>query len=141
MERWKADSNNPIICCLYGELGSGKTTFTQGFEKGLGITARLLSPPFIIVRRYSLKNDNLFLYHVDLYRIKNKLGFEGLGLREIFSDSNAIILIEWAERLGSLLPNIRTDIHFSMMSENERRIEVSENSDNQKVRESESLTV
>ena len=114
----------PAIFCLYGELGSGKTTFTQGFAKGLGISTRLLSPTFIIVRRYSLPNPTIFLYHIDLYRIKNEHDLDGLGLREIFSDPNAIILIEWAERLESLLPVQRTDIQFGVIDKYKRRITI-----------------
>jgi len=127
----------PSIVCLYGELGSGKTTFAQGFAKGLGIPSRLLSPTFIIVRRYSLIDKNTFFYHIDLYRMKSVSDTDGLGLQEIFSDPHAIILIEWAQRLGALLPKTRTDIHFSVLSDDERRIEVrsenSEDSEDQKI--------
>ena len=113
-----------LILCLYGELGSGKTTFTQGFAKGLGISTRLLSPTFIIVRRYSVQNRNNFFYHIDLYRIKNMSDLDGLGLREIFSDPHAIICIEWAERLGKLLPKNKIDIQFEVLNEEERRISI-----------------
>jgi len=115
---------SPAIYCLYGELGSGKTTFIQGFARGLGITTRLLSPTFIIVRRYALKVPASFLYHIDLYRTQSMKDLEGLGLSEIFSDPHAIILMEWADRLGSLLPHKRTDIHFETLSEDERKITV-----------------
>lgn len=107
------------IVCLYGELGSGKTTFTQGFAKGLGITSRLLSPTFIIVRRYDIPKSNKLLYHIDLYRVST---FEGLGLAEIFADENAIVVIEWAERLGDILPENRTDIHFSVLDNEQHKI-------------------
>jgi len=147
----------PAVVCLYGELGSGKTTFVQGVAKGLGIDTRLLSPTFIIVRRYPLKSGISFFYHIDLYRTKSVSDLEGLGLREIFSDPHAVICIEWAQRLGSFLPKQRTDIHFSVISEGQRKIEVrsensenserleysedSENQKNQKVRKSESLNI
>ena len=113
---------HPRIFCLYGELGSGKTTYTQGFAKGMGLSSRLLSPTFIIVRRYSLIRGETFFYHIDLYRIKNAGDLDGLGLREIFSDPNAIILIEWAQRLRALLPEKRTDITFEVINEKERKI-------------------
>lgn len=112
----------PSIFCLYGELGSGKTTFVQGFAKELGVSSRLLSPTFIIVRRYSLDAFEKFFYHIDLFRIKNDKDVVGLGLHEIFSDPSAIILIEWAERLGSLLPEQRMDITFIVVGDEERKI-------------------
>lgn len=109
------------IICLYGDLGSGKTTFTQGFAKGLGITQRPLSPTFIIVRRYDIPDSEKFLYHIDLYRIAN---FDGLGLTEIFSDPNAIIVIEWAEKLGDALPKGRMDIHFTTLADEKHKISI-----------------
>lgn len=109
------------IVCLYGNLGSGKTTFAQGFAKGLGITTRLLSPTFIIVRRYDIPSSEKLLYHIDLYRISD---FDGLGLTEIFSDPNAIVVIEWAEKLGTLLPKERVDIHFDSFDNGNHTISI-----------------
>lgn len=102
------------VVCLYGELGSGKTTFAQGFAKGLGITTRLLSPTFIIVRRYSLIEHVGFLYHLDLYRLENIKGLRELGFSEILTDKDSIVLIEWADKLGELLPKERMDVRFSV---------------------------
>lgn len=112
----------PHILCLYGDLGSGKTTFTQGFAKGLGITSRLLSPTFIIVRRYDIPLSEHFLYHIDLYRLKNVREMEELGLPEIFADPAAVVVIEWAERLGDLLPEHRVDIRFEVRDDGRHRI-------------------
>lgn len=101
-----------VIVCLYGELGSGKTTFTQGFSRSFGLTQRFLSPTFIIVRRYQIPQSIRPFYHVDLYRISSEKDIEEVGLPEIMSDNTAIILIEWADRLGSFIPKRRIDIHF-----------------------------
>jgi tRNA threonylcarbamoyladenosine biosynthesis protein TsaE len=122
----KRGASVPHIICLYGDLGLGKTTFVQGFAKGLGIPTRLLSPTFIIVRRYQLEEQQRFLYHLDLYRIKEAKDMATLGLEEIFTDTNNIVVIEWADRLGALLPKARLDMRFSSGSgEQERRIETS----------------
>ena len=114
---------HPKVVCLYGELGSGKTTFAQGFAKGLGITRRLLSPTFIIVRRYDLPENSL-LYHVDLYRLNSTDEMEKLGLSEMFAGPDAFVVIEWAERLGDLLPEDRIDIHFSVLDDGKHKITI-----------------
>lgn len=111
----------PKIVCLYGELGSGKTTFVQGFARGLGITTRLLSPTFIIVRRYKLPEENFF-YHIDLYRTSSTADLEQLGLSEIFLDPAAYVVIEWAEKLGELLPKDRRDIYFTTLDDERHTI-------------------
>ncbi|MBI3342971.1 tRNA (adenosine(37)-N6)-threonylcarbamoyltransferase complex ATPase subunit type 1 TsaE, partial [Candidatus Gottesmanbacteria bacterium] len=91
----------------------GKTTFAQGFARGLGITTRLLSPTFIIVRRYPMPHDPGFLYHIDLYRVAGEKALIRLGLPEILVDPDSVVLVEWAEKLGSLSPRRRIDVHFS----------------------------
>jgi tRNA threonylcarbamoyladenosine biosynthesis protein TsaE len=108
------------IVCLYGDLGGGKTTFTQGLSKKLGIKNRIISPTFVIVRRYELKDVNF--YHIDLYRIENKKDLEGLGIEEILNNRNNITIIEWAEKLGEYLPEKRIDIKFSYENNDARRI-------------------
>ena len=101
-----------MILALYGELGSGKTTFTQGFARGLGLPDRILSPTFIVMREYSLSAGAFKrLYHIDLYRMENSGQMADLGFGEIFSNPANIIVIEWAERLEKL-PRERTDITF-----------------------------
>jgi tRNA threonylcarbamoyladenosine biosynthesis protein TsaE len=98
------------IICLYGELGSGKTTFVQGLAKGLGISSRIISPTFIIMRSHKLKLG--MFYHIDLYRIESEKNIESLGFKEVINDQRNIIAIEWAEKLGSLSPQKRIDIKF-----------------------------
>jgi tRNA threonylcarbamoyladenosine biosynthesis protein TsaE len=96
------------IICLYGDLGAGKTTFTKGFAKGLGIHTRIISPTFSLVRQYNFAN-NIF-YHLDLYRLESEDEIKGIGIQDMLSDENAVVLIEWADKLGSLLPEKRIDI-------------------------------
>lgn len=113
------------ILALYGELGSGKTTFVQGLAKGLSLPHRIHSPTFIIVRDYPLylKNYKRF-YHVDLYRMATQADLEGLGFSEIFQNLQNIVAIEWAERLQESLPNERIDITFIPKSSEGRLITV-----------------
>lgn len=118
------------IACLYGELGSGKTTFVQGLAKGLGIKQRIISPTFIIVRSYKIRiNDKGLMindfYHIDLYRTNNDKDLEGLGIEEIINDKNNIIVIEWAEKMENLLPKKRIDIKFYYEKESTRKVSFS----------------
>ena len=112
------------VVCLYGELGSGKTTFAQGFAKGLGITTRLLSPTFIIVRRYPIPKQTGFLYHIDLYRIEGEKALLGLGIPEILAGPDSLVLVEWAEKLAGLLPKERTDIRFSVFEDRKHHVSI-----------------
>ena len=121
------NSSGAKVVILYGELGSGKTTFVQGMAKGLGIKRRIISPTFIIVRTYEMKNSKLkSFYHVDLYRINSEKDLEGLGLKEIIEDPENIVVIEWGEKLGSLLPEKRWDIKFEYLDNDKRKITINE---------------
>jgi len=118
------------IIALYGDLGSGKTTFAQGLARGFGIKRRIVSPTFVIIRSYNIKNTNKKLkmfYHIDLYRIENEKHIEGLGLEEIISNPENVVVIEWAEKMGKLLPKERWDIRFEHLKNDKRKISVIKN--------------
>ena len=108
------------VICLYGDLGSGKTTFVQGLAEGLGVKNRIISPTFIIVRAYNLRQG--MFYHVDLYRVSSEDNIRGLGLEEITNDKLGIVAIEWAEKLESFLPDKRISIEFFYEKYNRRKI-------------------
>lgn len=113
------------ILCLYGDLGSGKTTFVQRLAEGLGIKKRIISPTFTIVRHYKASPARCdTLYHIDLYRIHNKIDLKSIGIEEILSGQNSIIAIEWAEKLGPLLPKKRWDVRFEYIDEEKRKITI-----------------
>ncbi|HEX7041758.1 MAG TPA: tRNA (adenosine(37)-N6)-threonylcarbamoyltransferase complex ATPase subunit type 1 TsaE, partial [Patescibacteria group bacterium] len=109
------------VICLYGDLGAGKTTFMQGLAKGFGIKHRIISPTFIIVRKY-LNDDGSeikSLYHIDLYRTETEDDLKGLGIPEILEEKDGIVAIEWPEKMMSLMPGKRWDIHFKWLTENQ----------------------
>lgn len=108
------------VVCLYGDLGSGKTTFVQGLAKGLGIKRRIISPTFIIVRSYEL--GVMSFCHVDLYRTETVNDLKGLGLEEILEDPSNITVIEWAQNLKRLMPKNRIEIKFEHLENNSRKI-------------------
>lgn len=127
-KRLSANLKPGSILALYGELGSGKTTFIQGLARGLGVKRRIISPTFVFIRQYPInhKSNAKMLYHVDLYRINETSEAQGLGLEEIFTDESAIVVIEWADRIKEILPKKRIDIFFDYLEENKRKIIVKE---------------
>ena len=117
------------VIALYGDLGSGKTTFVQGMAVGLGIRRRIISPTFIIVRSYQIRGKGKglrvkFFYHIDLYRIENEIDLKGLGIEEIINNPQNIVVIEWAKKMENLLPKNRWDVRFEYLGEDERRITI-----------------
>lgn len=113
------------IITLTGPLGAGKTTLIQGIAQGLGIKERIISPTFILMRQYPLPSTKSGkFYHLDLYRLEGKENIQGLGLEEIFANPNNIVLIEWAEKLGTLKPQSATQINITILGKTKRQIEV-----------------
>jgi len=113
---------NGGVVCLYGELGSGKTTFIQGLAKALKIKRPITSPTFLMVRNYGN------FYHLDLYRVEKERDLETLGLDEIFESPTNIIAVEWAEKIKEFLPQKRFDIRFEIRDEQTRKISIQERS-------------
>jgi len=105
------------MICLSGNLGTGKTTFAQGFLKGLKIKGPYTSPTFIIMKKY---NNT---YHIDAYRIKDKDLLE-LGWKEIIADKKNVIIIEWAERVRKIIPKDAIWIKFKWIAKNERELKI-----------------
>ncbi|MCR5790472.1 MAG: tRNA (adenosine(37)-N6)-threonylcarbamoyltransferase complex ATPase subunit type 1 TsaE [Lachnospiraceae bacterium] len=89
------------VFALIGDLGVGKTVFTQGFAKGLGISGYVNSPTFTILSIY--EEGRLPLYHFDVYRIEEPEEMEEIGYEDYFY-GNGVCLIEWADLIGELLP-------------------------------------
>lgn len=126
------------IICLSGDLGAGKTTFTQGLLKGLGIKGPYTSPTFAIIKHYQLTTNNsqqkksftgpssvvsskLSVYHIDAYRINSKDLIE-LGFKDFAGKPNTITIIEWPEKVKSLIPTEAVWIDFEWQNDKERKI-------------------
>lgn len=90
------------IICLTGDLGVGKTVFTQGFAEGLGISEPISSPTFTIVQEYH--DGRLPLYHFDVYRIGDVSEMDEIGYEEYFF-SDGVCLVEWGNLITELLPD------------------------------------
>ncbi|MDO5695425.1 MAG: tRNA (adenosine(37)-N6)-threonylcarbamoyltransferase complex ATPase subunit type 1 TsaE [Eubacteriales bacterium] len=90
------------VLALSGDLGTGKTVFTRGFARGLGITDTVNSPTFAIVNEYESHRGPF--YHFDVYRIEDADELYEIGFDEYIDEPGAFILIEWPERIMNLLP-------------------------------------
>lgn len=100
---------------LNGDLGVGKTTFTQGFARQLGIKRPIKSPTFTLVREY--QTVNFPLYHLDVYRLGEEGGAKDLGLDEYFG-GEGVALVEWSQYISSELPADRLEINITRWAAN-----------------------
>lgn len=124
-----------IVLALEGDLGGGKTTFTQGLARGLKIKGQITSPSFVLIKNYriappqspsyigggrreGLKN----FYHIDCYRLNKPWQLQELGLEEIISAPKNLVVIEWAERVEEILPEDKIVIKFEWVDGNKRKI-------------------
>ncbi len=115
------------VVALRGPLGAGKTAFAQGFSEALGVREPVRSPTFIIMQIYALprrpKTNLPFreLVHVDAYRLSGPAELTALGFERTLRDKNAVIIVEWADRVRKLLPKDALWIRFRHgKKENER---------------------
>ncbi len=120
-----AKKMKPGVIALYGDLGAGKTTFTQGFAKGLGIKDKIISPTFVLIRQHQIPNKKQVFYHVDMYRIDNPASIKELGIEDLLNTKDDLVLIEWAEKIEDFLPKNSTKIFIKTTSENQRQITIS----------------
>jgi len=98
---------------LRGDLGAGKTTFARGLLRAAGIKGRIKSPSYALLESYNL--SNLHFYHLDFYRFSDSLEWIDAGFRDILDDAN-VVLIEWPERAGNVLPPPDLDVHLDYTS-------------------------
>ncbi len=104
------------VIAMTGNLGSGKTTFTQGFARGIGVEEKVGSPTFKLVSEYHGKH--LKLNHVDCYRLENESEFFNIGGEEYLDPENAITIIEWSEKIEKIIPKDAINIEFNRDTKN-----------------------
>ncbi|MEK7081220.1 MAG: tRNA (adenosine(37)-N6)-threonylcarbamoyltransferase complex ATPase subunit type 1 TsaE [Patescibacteria group bacterium] len=108
-----------LVIGLSGELGTGKTAFTQAVAKHLGIKSKISSPTFVIIKKYSLKNKKYkLLFHLDAYRLKNEKELLYLGWEEIINKKEHLVFIEWPENVIKAMPK---NTHFVRISHTKNR--------------------
>ena len=137
-------SDRAIVVGLYGDLGSGKTTFTQAIAKLLNIKEYVTSPTFVIEKRYDIRPKFLTseasleigsplvgmhpifkkIIHIDAYRLESGKELLAIDWERDIKDPRNLILIEWPERILEVMPEKHSKINFKFISENEREIEI-----------------
>ena len=117
--------DSATVVGLYGDLGAGKTHFTQTVAKLLGIEENIVSPTFVIEKIYELKDKNFsHLVHIDAYRLESSSELLNLGWQKIISDPKNLILIEWPERVEDIMPKHTKVMIKHLENENSREIEI-----------------
>jgi tRNA threonylcarbamoyladenosine biosynthesis protein TsaE len=111
------------IIALEGDLGGGKTTFLKGFAKGLGIKEKILSPTFILFKKFQIPNSKFQnFYHIDCYRIEKEKEILNLDFKGIIKDPKNIVAIEWADKIKKILTRKVIKIKFKILGKKEREI-------------------
>ena len=112
----------PAHILLYGDLGAGKTLFTKGLAEGYGVhdVTEVTSPTFTLINQYQ---GHVPFFHIDLYRIDTG-DLRGLGLDEIFALPTAVVVVEWAERLGRFDTLEAVKVFLSYLDEHSRKITI-----------------
>ena len=111
------------VLTLDGDLGAGKTVFSRGFARGLGITEPVSSPTYTIIQEYPLPGGGM-LYHLDLYRIAGSASALAFGVDEFLDDPDSLALIEWPERIADIIPGDAIQVRLRHISDTEREISV-----------------
>ena len=119
------NSDGATVVCLYGDLGSGKTTFVKAAAKTLGVKDIVTSPTFVIEKIYDIDNKNFNkLFHIDAYRLESGEELLALGWNEVVANKENIIFIEWPKYVTDVLPPSRYNLTFKFVDENIRTIDV-----------------
>ena len=112
------------VVCLEGDLGAGKTTFTQGLAAALGVSGRVNSPTFCIVQEHRRQSTavggNRLLVHMDLYRLHDENDVIAIGWEDYLAQG-AILVVEWPDRAGTLIPSDARHIVFTHLDGEESR--------------------
>ncbi len=111
------------VVALTGDLGAGKTTFSQAFAKALGIDEHVTSPTYVIEKRYPLTNQKFaHLIHIDAYRLTSADELRKLDWVSTATDPQNLIIIEWADKVAELIPEDATQITLAYVDETTRSI-------------------
>ena len=112
------------VLALEGDLGAGKTTFTQGLAKALGIKDKVTSPTFVLLKIYKTKHTRIKqLVHIDAYRLNNATDLEAVGWQD-YLNQDTLVVIEWADKVKATLPKTTKWLKFSLLPDESHQIEM-----------------
>ena len=124
----RISAKTAAVLALQGELGAGKTTFVQGLAETLGVKEKITSPTFVILRHFKIDPGFMLqassLYHIDCYRLDKPEELLELGLDEILKDPKNLVVIEWADKVKSIIPQDAVWVEFEWMGEEDRKINI-----------------
>jgi tRNA threonylcarbamoyladenosine biosynthesis protein TsaE len=111
----KLPEETAVVLALHGDLGAGKTTFTQMLAKALGVTEAVTSPTFVIMKGYELHEQAFaHLVHIDAYRLETSQELSILHFEHILRESRTLVVIEWAAKVADLLPIHTINLTFTI---------------------------
>ncbi len=118
------------VLCLKGDLGAGKTTFTQQVADIFGVKDYVTSPTFVLQKKYQIQSNpfpNLSqisqIIHMDMYRIEDVKELKNLGFEELVKDPKNLLIIEWPEKVADAIPPNSKQISFQFVDETTRRVQ------------------
>lgn len=129
--RFAADLKGGDVLLLEGDLGTGKTTFTQGLAKYFNIDQPITSPTFVVMQLYPIPRCNTIkeLCHIDAYRFQSKEDALSTGILDYIGKKDILAIIEWPSQLFDLIPQNAIKITFAHIDVNSRQIEIKEHND------------
>jgi len=123
----RKNGKEAAVVALYGDLGSGKTTFTKAAAESLGVSLPVVSPTFVILRIYPLQTEPFSHFiHVDAYRLEDGEELKKLGWNDMLSDPKNIIFVEWADKVEDILPKGTVMVYFENINETTRSLKIKE---------------
>lgn len=123
----KRKNDHALVIGLEGELGSGKTTFLQGFARGLQVSPALKSPTFVVMRSYKIRApDSIYkrFIHIDAYRLETVKEINHLGWKNLIKDPYNVVAVEWFNNIKRVFPRSYTKVRLSHISKNKRQLQV-----------------
>lgn len=126
MQQAEAISGQAALVTLAGDLGAGKTTFTQQLAKHLGVTEPVVSPTFGIMKIYELSDQPHFdqLVHIDAYRIQSEDEVGPLRLDEMFAAPRTLVCVEWPNNIATALPETKISITITITNGEQRQVQI-----------------